>query len=380
MNSRTARLFWTDSERDADLFYLTGFLAGDPILFIELDGAGELFLNDLEVDRGRKQSRIKLVHRLAEIGDRVKERTGSRPGRGAEGVALCIREIAEERDIGSFEVAAHSSVALADCLRGMGFGVRWRPVPFVPERACKRPDEIEAIRGAIVHTEAAMQAAIDRIAASEVRDGMLYDGANALTSESVKQTVNGLLAERNCDPHEVIVAGGLQACDPHDRGSGPLPGNVPIILDIFPRDKATRYCGDMTRTVVRGKATEEAKRLYAAVAESKAAAEVVVRAGVSGQDVHAAVKKVFEAQGYKTEQRDGRMVGFFHGTGHGLGLDIHEYPGVGAVGHTLEAGHVITIEPGLYYPDIGGIRIEDDVLVTADGCENLCSLKTPFQI
>jgi Xaa-Pro aminopeptidase len=380
LTSGTARLFWTDSERDADLFYLTGFLAGDPILFLETDGVGELFLNDLEVDRGRKQSRIEAVHRLAEISDLVKKRTGKAPGRGPEGVALCIREIAEQRGIGSFEVSAHSSVALADCLRGMGFGVRWRPAPFVPERACKRPDEIDAIRGAIRHTEAAMQAAIDRIAASEIRDGMLYDANGALTSESVKQTVNGLLAERNCDPHEVIVAGGIQACDPHDRGSGHLPGNVPIILDIFPRDKATRYCGDMTRTVVRGKATVEAKRLFAAVAESKAAAEAVVRPGVSGQEVHAAVKKVFEAHGYETGQRDGRMVGFFHGTGHGLGLDVHEYPGVGAAAHELKAGHVITIEPGLYYPDIGGVRIEDDILVTAEGCENLCVMETVFEI
>ncbi|MEM8884587.1 MAG: Xaa-Pro peptidase family protein [Planctomycetota bacterium] len=379
--SKTARLFWTDSERDADLYYLTGFLAGDPIVYVETDGKRELFLNDLEVDRGKKQSAVEAVHRLKEIGDRVREETGRAPGRTAEGVAQCLRVIAADRDIGHFEVSSRFPVSLADVLRGMGLGVRWRPTPFVPARACKRPDEIDAIRGAIVHTEAAMRAAIDRIAAAEIRDGQLYDGAEALTSEAVKRTVNGLLAERNCDPHEVIVAGGEQACDPHDRGSGPLPAHVPIILDIFPKDKATRYCGDMTRTVVRGQATDEAKALFDAVQASKAAAEAATKAGVSGRAVHDAAKKVFEDRGYKTEQRDGRMVGFFHGTGHGLGLDVHEYPGVGAADHVLEAGHVITIEPGLYYPGIGGVRLEDDVLVTLEGCENLCTMdEGPFEI
>jgi len=155
---------------------------------------------------------------------------------------------------------------------------------------------------------------------------------------------------------------------------------VPIILDIFPRDLKTRYHGDMTRTVVRGKASDEAKALFAAVAEAKAAAEAKIRAGVSGRDVHGECLRVFEERGYKTERVDGHMVGFFHGTGHGLGLAVHEYPGLGQADHRLEAGHVVTVEPGLYYPGIGGVRIEDDVLVTKDGCENLCELETVFEI
>jgi len=375
-----ARLFWTDSERDADLFYLTGFLAGDPILYLEADGRRLLYLNDLEVDRGRKQSRVDEVLRLKEVGDVVEKETGKRPGRGAGGVGQCLKVIARQRDIDSFEVAANFPVALADVLRGHGFGVQWRPAPFVPERAVKRPDEIDAIRGAIAHTEAAMQAAIDRIAAAEIRDRALFEEGRPLTSEMVKQTINGLLAERNCDPHEPIVAGGDQGCDPHDRGSGPLPAHTPIILDIFPRDKATRYCGDMTRTVVRGEASAEAKALFEAVRASKAAAEAAIRPGVTGRDVHAAAKKVFEDRGFETGQKNGRMVGFFHGTGHGLGLDVHEYPGVGEADHELKEGHVVTIEPGLYYPGTGGVRIEDDVVVTKDGCENLCGMEVPFEI
>jgi Xaa-Pro aminopeptidase len=378
--SRGARLFWTDSERDADLYYLTGFLAGDPILYVEQDGKRTLFLNDLEVDRGRKQGRVDEVVRLKEIVDAIAEDTGRRPGRGPEGVGRCIRRIASDRGIESFDVSATFPLALADVLRGLGLGVAWKRSPFVPARACKRPDEIDAIRGAIAHTEAAMQAAIDRIAAADIRGDGLFENGEPLTSEMVKRTINGLLAERNCDPHEPIVAGGDQGCDPHDRGSGPLPANLPIILDIFPKDKASRYCGDMTRTVVRGQATEEAQALFDAVAASKAAAEAAIRPGASGREVHQAAKQVFEDRGFKTEQRDGKMVGFFHGTGHGLGLDVHEYPGLGEVDHELKEGHVVTVEPGLYYPGIGGVRIEDDVVVTKDGCENLCTMDTVFEV
>ncbi|MHC4849595.1 MAG: M24 family metallopeptidase, partial [Planctomycetota bacterium] len=343
-------------------------------------GKSALYLNDLEVDRGRKQSSVDEVFRLKEIADIVKEKTGTRPGRTAGGVGQCLQVIAKQRGIETFEVSATFPISLADVLRGLGLGVQWRPAPFVPARARKRSDEVEAIRNAIVHTEAAMQAAIDRIAAAEIRDGTLFENNEPLTSEMVKQGVNAMLAERNCDPHTPIVAGGDQGCDPHDRGSGPLPANSPIILDIFPKDKASGYCGDMTRTVVRGEASAEAKALFEAVKESKAAAEAVIKPGVTGREVHAAVKKVFEDRGYETGERNGKMVGFFHGTGHGLGLDVHEYPGVGEADHMLEEGHVITIEPGLYYPGIGGVRIEDDILVTADGHENLCGMEVVFEI
>ena len=380
MSVTTARLFHDASDSNADLYYLSGFVAGDPILFVEQGGKRELFLNDLEVDRGRKESSVDAVHRLAEISDAVEKSSGKRPGRDASGVAACIEVIANERGIEAFEVADRFPLALADALRGRGFGVRAVASPYVPERAVKRPDEVDAIRAAVRHTEAAMQAAIDHIKAAEIRDGALFDGDRPLTSEMVKQTINRTLMERGCDPLTPIVAGGEQACDPHDRGSGPLQANVPIILDIFPCDLSTRYHGDMTRTIVRGTATDKAKAQFEAVAAAKAAGDAAIRAGVSGRDVHAAVKKVFEERGYETGVKDGRMAGFFHGTGHGLGLDVHEYPGVGAADHTLEAGHVVTVEPGLYYPGVGGIRIEDDVLVTEDGHENLCELEVVFEV
>jgi Xaa-Pro aminopeptidase len=374
------RLIYADSEHDADLYYLSGFLAGDPFLFLEAGGKKTLFLSDLEVDRGRTQGRVDEVVRLAEVAEKLKERVGKPPAEPLERLGAQIRIIAEERGLSRFEVPSSFPVALADVLRGLGLGVNWCRPPFVPERVFKTAEEVEKIRGAIAHTEAAMTAAIDRIRAAKIRDGMLVENGEPLTSEMVRFTINRLLLERNCHAYDAIVAGGDQGVDPHERGHGPLPANLPIILDIFPRDNATRYHGDMTRTVVRGKASGEARSMFDAVGAAKAKAEKMLRDGVDGYDVHLAVVGVFEDAGFKTGVEDGRMVGFFHGTGHGLGLAVHEFPRLSKVHETMRAGHVVTVEPGLYYPGIGGVRLEDDVLVTKDGCENLCTLPNEFEI
>jgi Xaa-Pro aminopeptidase len=376
----TARLFYADSESNADLYYLTRFLAGDPFLYVEAGGKRTLVLSDLEIDRGRKEATVHEFLRLQKITEEVKKRYAAAPRDPAVRIGAHIHVLALERDIGAFEVPESFPVAVADVLRGHGLGVRWLPPPFVPERALKTADEVEHIRRAIGHTEAAMAAAIDRIRKATIRGNRLYEGNEPLTSEQVRMTVHRVLFERDCHTYEAIVAGGDQAVDPHERGHGPLPANLPIILDIFPRDNATRYHGDMTRTVVRGRASDEAKRMFLAVGEAKATAERMLKDGVDGNAVHEAVKKTFLDAKFETGERNGRMVGFFHGTGHGLGLQVHEYPGLGQVPETIRAGHVVTVEPGLYYPGLGGVRLEDDVLVTATGCTNLCTFPDEFEI
>lgn len=377
---KTARLFYDDSEGNADLFYLTGFLAGDPFLYLEEGGRKTLFLSDLEVDRGRSQSRADEVVRLEDVSAAVKKDLPELPRDPLARIGLYVRRIALDRGIDFLEVPHSMPVGLADTLRAHGLGLRWIPAPVVPARTRKSREEVKAIRKAVAHAEASMQAAIDRIARAEIRRGGLYEGKEPLTSEMVRFTIESTLLERGCHAYDPIVAGGDQGVDPHERGHGPLPAHLPILLDIFPRDRASRYHGDITRTVVRGKASAEAKRMFAAVKDAKEAAESKLRAGADGFDVHQAVKKTFAAFGFETKRRGGRMVGFFHGTGHGLGLDVHEHPRVSEVHQTLEAGHVVTIEPGLYYPGPGGVRLEDDLLVTARGCERLGSLGEVFEL
>jgi Xaa-Pro aminopeptidase len=377
---KTARLLYADSERDADLYYLTHFLAGDPFLFVECEGRREVFLSDLEVDRGRREAKGVAVLRVREITDALEKAPEGLPDEPIARTARIVRRIAVERGIRDFEVPAGFPVSIADALRGLGFGVRWAPPPFLPERLRKRPDEVEHIRRAIEHTEAALRAGIERIARATVRGGGLFEGAQPLTSEAVRRTIHSALLDRECDGYQAIVAGGAQACDPHERGSGPLPAGAPIILDVFPRDRATRYHGDMTRTVVKGRASPRVRSMFAAVRDAKAAAASMLRDGVDGFDVHAAVQKLFKDAGFETGVSGGRMTGFFHGTGHGLGLDVHEPPRISKTHEILRAGNVVTVEPGLYYPDAGGVRLEDDVLVREDGCENLCTLEAVLEV
>ncbi|MFZ3314159.1 MAG: M24 family metallopeptidase, partial [Methanothrix sp.] len=154
---------------------------------------------------------------------------------------------------------------------------------------------------------------------------------------------------------------------PHARGTGPLPANSPIVIDIYPRSKTHRYYADMTRTVLRGEAPLEANELYHAVLAAQEAGIKAIRSGISGEEVHAAVSAVFQEMGYS--ERDG--CGFTHSTGHGVGLDVHELPSLSEGGEILKSSQVVTVEPGLYYPDIGGVRLEDLLVVRDNGCENL---------
>ncbi len=242
-------------------------------------------------------------------------------------------------------------------------------------------------------TAAGLAAGISLIRASRIgRDGRLMLGSSPLTSERVRTEIDVAMIRLGGIGAHTIVAGGEQACDPHERGSGTLHAHKAIILDVFPRDERSGYYGDMTRTVVRGKAGEALQQQFEAVRDAQRAALRTIRAGVDGRTVHRAVQQVFETRGFhtgtapvhpKSKNRNppsARQQGFFHGTGHGLGLQVHEAPRMGAVPCRLRAGHVVTVEPGLYYHGVGGIRIEDVVLVTTGGCRVLSRFPVALEI
>jgi Xaa-Pro aminopeptidase len=172
-------------------------------------------------------------------------------------------------------------------------------------------------------------------------------------------------------PSHTIIASGNQCCDPHHEGSGPIKAHTSIIFDIFPRSQKTGYFGDLSRTVVRGRASDRLKAAYAAVEQGQEIAFRLIRNGANGQQIHEDIHRLFEEKGFRTGKTGGRMQGFFHGTGHGLGLDIHEQPRIAHVSAPLQTGHVVTVEPGLYYWGLGGVRLEDVVVVTATGNRNL---------
>jgi Xaa-Pro aminopeptidase len=230
--------------------------------------------------------------------------------------------------------------------------------------------------------EVGMAEAIQALKAAKIgKDNRLTFRSAPLTSEKLRAIIDtAILQAGGCCTH-TIVAGGRQACDPHEAGYGPLRANEPIIIDIFPRSQKTGYFGDLTRTIVRGRASEAARKLYIAVAEAQKQAFSKMRAGVATAAVHQTVQRFFVEQGYQTSRRDGRHQGFFHGTGHGLGLEIHEAPRMGAQSTgILKSGHVVTVEPGLYYPEIGGVRLEDVAVITKQRPRNLTRFEKVFEI
>jgi Xaa-Pro aminopeptidase len=242
-------------------------------------------------------------------------------------------------------------------------------------RAVKHEEELEHMRAAQRANERAMATAESLLADADVDgDGRLVHDGAPLTSERVKEEIEVSLLRDGYALDTTIVACGADAADPHDRGSGPLRADESIIVDIFPRSKETGYYADMTRTFVKGEPSETVREWYDLTQRAKAAALDVLEAGVSGSVVHDAVCDVYEDAGYPTLRSDpDTETGFIHSTGHGVGLDIHEYPRLSTAENELEAGMVVTVEPGLYDPAVGGVRIEDIVVVREDGYENYTS-------
>jgi Xaa-Pro aminopeptidase len=252
------------------------------------------------------------------------------------------------------------------------------PDPFWPERELKEPREVRAIGASLRAAEAGLLAGIEALRSCRIRNGWLKRDGRRFTAEDLRSAVNTRMMADGFVPAHTICAPGDQAVDPHEGGHGPIRAHQPVVMDIFPRSEATGYFGDLTRTVVRGRASFALHEIYAIVHEGVRLGHRMLRAGASGMTIHKAIQALFERQGYQTGLKDGRMQGFFHGTGHGLGLEIHEPPSIGKRPCTLRAGHVVTVEPGLYYLGLGGVRIEDVALVTATGSR--CLTRVPKQL
>ncbi len=357
------------SETDANLYYATHFIAPDPFAFVQIRGKKYLLMNDLEMGRAKKQAHVDQVFSLSKLAAGYQRKHAARPG-----YVDLIADFLKERRAQKLVVPDNFPVAFADALRKRKLLLSVQAPPFFQERTMKRPEEVRAVRKAIGHTEKAIRAAIEVMRKSVIKRGRLYYHGNVLTSEAIKKVINVSLMEDGCIASHSIVACGLQCVDPHDEGSGPLYANQSIIMDIFPRDGHSRYFADISRTVVRGKASKKLKAMFDAVLHGQQIAFSAIRDGVDSSVIHADIQKYFEKLGFRTGLQNGRMQGFFHGTGHGLGLDIHEDPRISMGKCILRSGQIVTVEPGLYYEDAGGVRIEDDVLVTKKGCINLVRL------
>ncbi len=363
----TARLIIADSERNPNLYYATRFLAPDPFIFAQVNGAKMLVMSDLEVDRAKAQATVDTVLSYSQLHQAVKARGVNEPT-----MMDILDELFKRHQVTEIEVPNDFGVAYADGLRKRGYTVLPKPEPFFPERVIKSAEEIGYLTATLRVTEEALDRAIDLIRNSEIRkDGALWIGGKPLTVELLRRAMHLVMMEQDCVAQHTIIAPGVQAVDPHNEGSGPLSANEPIVMDVFPQHAATRYYADITRTVVKGKASDKVRRMFDAVKEGQEIAYRMIKDGVEASTIHKAILGSFEALGFKTGEQGGRMQGFFHGTGHGVGVEIHEPPRISPKPDILRSGMVVTVEPGLYYADCGGIRIEDMAVVTKTGCDVL---------
>jgi Xaa-Pro aminopeptidase len=308
------------------------------------------------------------------------ERRAKAQGMQDPGTIDVIHLLLQEADLTELLVPPTFPFLHASRLQELGYRVRTKREPFYERRVVKSDEEVRHIEAAQRATETAVAAAHQELRRAEIRGNGLWLDGERLTSERIKKLINVALMECDCVAQHTIVAGGEQACDPHDEGSGPLPAHRSIIFDVFPRSANSRYFADMSRTVIRGKASPELTLLYQAVKDAQEEAIGKIRDGADGALIHQGICDRFEKAGYKTGLVNGRMQGYFHGTGHGVGLDIHESPRISRTGSLLQEGHVVTVEPGLYYPGLGAVRIEDMVLVTKDGCRNLTNFPKVFEL
>ncbi|KTG08054.1 M24 family metallopeptidase [Haloferax profundi] len=355
---------------DSNQLYLSGFDAPDPYTTLYTPEGTHLLVSTLEYGRAKKESRAATVSRLSDYDYMAK--VAENPHVVAK--AKTVAEFVADHGVETLAVPEDFPLGVADALRDEGVSIEAETDDVLTTiRAVKDDDEVEYIHDAQDANEASMQAAEDLIRAADIADdGMLRYEGEPLTSERVKEEIEVTLLRHGCALDETIVACGADAADPHNRGSGPLYANESIIIDIFPRDKETKYNGDMTRTFVKGEPSAKIREWFDLTEEAFHAALDAVEPGATGEDVHDAVCDVYEAAGENTLRADqSAETGFIHSTGHGIGLDVHELPHVSQHGEELKPGHVITIEPGLYDPDVGGVRIEDLVVVTEDGYENL---------
>lgn len=369
-----AKLIVASSETSADQLYASGFRAPDAFAFLEVRKMKFLLLSDLEVDRGRATAAVDRVDAYSEI-ERTIQKGKKRPPYPAV-LAAWLRSF-KATDV---LVPSDFPVGLAFALMAEHIHVGAVEGSFWPERETKSAAEITKVTAAQRIAETAMQRAFDVLRASRIAKdrSLLWNGA-PLTSETLRAEIEVAIVRAGGEARgDSIVAGGEQACDPHERGSGLLRADVLIILDIFPRDAKTGYFGDITRTVVRGRATDAQRHLWETCLQGQKLALSKMKPGLVGGPVHEEVKAFFAKSGYPTEIRDGRWTGFFHGTGHGLGLEIHESPRFAAA--TFTPGHVLTVEPGLYIPGLGGVRHEDVAVITNTGRRVLTKLEKPFEI
>ncbi len=367
-----AVLIYADSLRSADLRHAVPLAVSDPFLYAETNGSRHVVANSMEAARLRELGLFD-VHVHEDYG--VDELVASGLERREIAAQLALRAV-HALGIARASVPETFPVWLADRLRADGVELDVDQELFDTRRRVKTEEQLAGLRRAQRAAEAAMDTCRELLRRAAPDGATLLLEGEPLTVERVKAAMSATFAAHGTTADEFIVAPGPQGAVGHDMGSGPIRTGVPLVVDIWPRDNRSGVYTDMTRTFVVGDVPEDVRRWHGLVEQALRAAVAEIRAGADCRAPFDRVCELFEAAGEPTQRskRPGEPLvdGFFHGLGHGVGLEVHEEPSLGRTARgALVAGDVVTVEPGLYRAGYGGVRLEDVVLVTADGAETL---------
>lgn len=367
-----------DSDKSSDVRYLIGCPIPDPFFILSTDSTTTAYLDkrELEVVRehlAKHQKKIR-VAALEPYLEKALRMPADIPL--AQRIMECI--LREEGTLGGeLTVPNNFPLDMADYLRKNGVKLRVAERLF-PERDVKTPEEIAAIEAALQKTIKAYSLIEDILEQSMVVGDHLTLNGDILTSEWLTYEVESLLLKDNLLCTEgMIISSGVHSSMPHHRGSGPIKAHWPIVCDLFPRDRSSDYFADMTRTYVKGQPSKYFVEMYNATKNAQERALDALKPGVTGKEVHEVCVEAFREAGFVTDENGG----FIHATGHGLGIDLHEQPVLSSRNtQPLIEGNVVTVEPGLYYPQHGGVRIEDVAVITANGHTNLTNYPKELRI
>lgn len=352
----------------ADLLWGTQFRVSDPVTLVEIEGKRHLLVSSLEVERAQKQARVDEVVHLESFVSTARDM----------GVSPLIAFM-KSKGVDTVEIPGDIQFHIGQNL-AKHFSVSVCQDAMYPARVCKQPHEIAEIAAAQAAVDRALERVCTVLSEAHIDEDRIVHpsyGLNGLTSEAIRDIIESSLYQEGFLTTDTIVACGVQAADPHMRGTGFLTARQPIVLDIFPRSRTSLYFTDCTRTVFKGEPSKEMKSMYQAVYEAQAGAVEKIRVDADGHTIYEWVKKFFEEKQYPTNLSSRPVYGFIHGLGHGVGLEIHEEPRLGACHAILQEDMVVTVEPGLYYSQpigsipSGGVRIEDTVVVKKDSAQVL---------
>jgi Xaa-Pro aminopeptidase len=361
--------------RNSDMFYAVKMKIPDAFFYIETDKKSYVFLDHRELKVFEEKNKNKNIEAVL-LNDFIEkvEKIENKIPINHKLAELLLKKFSQKNE--EIQVPNSFPLDLADFLKSRGFGIK--PIlDFFSKRIIKDIEEIKEIKKSIKLNRLAFKRIEKILTDSVIKEDKIFYKDKILTSEFLKQEVELLLFKKGMiAPEGIIVSSGEQAVIPHHSGSGPIKPHQTIICDIFPKNRESGYYADMTRTYSKGKPSEKVQKIYKTVLKAQETAIKKIKPGIKASEIHQVCVDIFLKAGYDVGNK-----GFVHNTGHGIGIDIHEKPYLSKSSEdVLRKGMIFTVEPGLYYSGLGGVRIEDDVLVTEKGCENLTNYPKQFII